>query len=92
MFNESGVIRRIQLAGLHRRDASQQELQRARYFSTLTVCFRNVLKELPVELRGVRMEDICWWSLLGSRKFALRLTVSIRKVFYRCNLKSNVQQ
>lgn len=66
MFNEQGIIRNVQLAGLHRRDASQQELLRARYFSTLTVCFRNVIKALPPELHGVRMEDMCWWSLLGA--------------------------
>lgn len=34
--------------------------------STLTVCFRNLVHELPPELLGVEVLDICWWSLLGA--------------------------
>lgn len=66
MFNSGGVIRTPHLAGKYRKDASALELQRARPLSTLTVCFRNLVKELPPELHGVEVLDICWWSLLGA--------------------------
>lgn len=66
MFNSQGVIRCPQFAGRFRKDATARELMQARPISTLTVCFRNVLHELPPELLGVQVLDICWWSLLGA--------------------------
>lgn len=48
-----------------RRDASRHELQATRPISTLTVCFRNVLKEVPPELDQAPVLDLCLWSLLG---------------------------
>lgn len=48
-----------------RRDASRHELQMTRPISTLTVCFRNVLKEVPPELDHAPVLDLCLWSLLG---------------------------
>jgi len=58
--------RGIQLQGKLRRDASALELQKGRQLSTLTVCFRNVFHELPSELVGAPLGDMCWWSLLGA--------------------------
>lgn len=66
MFNSQGVVRNPHLTGKYRKDASALQLKQARPISTLTVCFRNLLKELPPELHGVEVLDICWWSLLGA--------------------------
>ncbi len=66
MFNSQGVVRSPHLQGRFRQDASARELMQARYVSTLTVCFRNLIHELPPELHGVEVLDICWWSLLGA--------------------------
>ncbi|WP_028239386.1 glycosyltransferase family 2 protein [Stutzerimonas azotifigens] len=66
MFDERGVIRSPHLGARYRRDASALELMRGRPLSTLTVCFRNLVHELPAELHGVEVLDICWWSLLGA--------------------------
>ncbi|MFV3307062.1 glycosyltransferase family 2 protein [Pseudomonas sp. NY15181] len=66
VFDEDGIIKPRQLAGRFRRDASRRDLQQARAISTLTACFRNVLGEMPEELRTTRMVDLCWWSLLGA--------------------------
>ncbi len=65
-FNSQGVICPVQFTGRLRGDASARELQRGRPLSTLTTCFRNVLHDLPRELHGVELLDICWWSLLGA--------------------------
>ncbi|MGE6991922.1 glycosyltransferase family 2 protein [Pseudomonas sp. NPDC047961] len=66
MFNSQGVVRTPHLTGKYRKDASALQLKQARPISTLTVCFRNLLHELPPELHGVEVLDICWWSLLGA--------------------------
>jgi glycosyltransferase involved in cell wall biosynthesis len=66
MFNDSGIVRDVHLGGRYRRDASARELMQGRPLSTLTVCFRNLIGELPPELHGVEVLDICWWSLLGA--------------------------
>ncbi|AHL76051.1 glycosyl transferase family 2 [Stutzerimonas stutzeri] len=66
MFNDKGVVRSPHMQGKLRRDASARQLMQARPVSTLTACFRNLLQELPPELRGVEVLDICWWSLLGA--------------------------
>lgn len=66
IFNSQGVVRTPQMQGRLRQDASALDLMRGRPISTLTVCFRNVLQELPPELHGVEVLDICWWSLLGA--------------------------
>src|SRR5690606_8519502 len=61
-----GVVRSPHLQGKYRRDASAGDLMRGRPLSTLTTCFRNLVRELPPELLGVEVLDICWWSLLGA--------------------------
>lgn len=63
---DSNSEKGIQLRGKLRRDASALELQKGRPISTLTVCFRNVLHELPPELLHAPLGDMCWWSLLGA--------------------------
>lgn len=47
------------------RDASRSQLIATRPISTLTVCFRNVLGELPREFDHAPALDLCLWSLLG---------------------------
>ncbi len=66
MFNSQGVVRSPHMQGKFRKDATARELMQARPVSTLTVCFRNLVHELPPELHGVEVLDICWWSLLGA--------------------------
>lgn len=66
MFNSRGVIRSPHISGKLRGDATALELMQGRHVSTLTVCFRNLIRELPPELEGVEVLDICWWSLLGA--------------------------
>lgn len=66
MFNSKGIIQSPQLTGKLRKDATALELMQGRPISTLTVCFRNLIQELPPELLGVEVLDICWWSLLGA--------------------------
>ncbi len=46
-------------------DASSAELMATRPISTLTVCFRNVVADLPQELDAAPALDLCLWSLLG---------------------------
>jgi glycosyltransferase involved in cell wall biosynthesis len=46
-------------------DADSLSLIRTRPISTLTVCFRNVIRELPQEIRSSPILDLCMWSLLG---------------------------
>ncbi|MDF3867757.1 glycosyltransferase [Pseudomonas denitrificans (nom. rej.)] len=81
-YNEDGVIKPRQLTGKYRGDASRLELQQARPISTLTTCFRNVLTEMPEELRTTRMVDLCWWSLLGAYGKG-RFIEEIRPAAYR---------
>ena len=66
MFSSKGIIQSPQLTGKLRKDATALELMQGRPISTLTVCFRNLIRELPPELLGVEVLDICWWSLLGA--------------------------
>ena len=66
MFNSQGVVRSPHMQGRYRRDASARQLMQGRPVSTLTACFRNLVHELPPELHGVEVLDICWWSLLGA--------------------------
>ena len=46
-------------------DASSAELIATRPVPTLTVCFRNLLGELPAEFDHAPALDLCLWSLLG---------------------------
>lgn len=82
MFNGQGVLRSPHLQGRYRRDASAMELMRGRPLSTLTVCFRNLIKDLPPELHGVEVLDICWWSLLGAHGKG-KFLAQIRPAAYR---------
>jgi len=66
MFNSQGVVRSPHMQGRYRRDASARQLMQGRPVFTLTACFRNLVHELPPELHGVEVLDICWWSLLGA--------------------------
>lgn len=64
-FDESGFETSPQLPIWLRKDATALELVRARPISSLTACFRNVIRELPAEIRPSPILDLCMWSLLG---------------------------
>jgi hypothetical protein len=65
LVDEHGEHDTIQLVPRLRCDASRENLLATRPISTLTVCFRNVLGELPHELDHAPALDLCLWSLLG---------------------------
>ncbi|WP_040259763.1 glycosyltransferase family 2 protein [Pseudomonas massiliensis] len=65
MVSERGELG-LQLGRAYQRDATALELMQGRRISTLTACFRNVLRELPRELEQAPLMDVCWWSLLGA--------------------------
>jgi len=62
-FDRSGSIKNTGVGAT--RDLEAIELQKCTPIYTLTVCFRNVLKDTPPELHGARIGDLCIWSLLG---------------------------
>ena len=64
-LREGKLDHRPQLGRRFRREASARELTAGRPISTLTVCYRNVLKDIPIQFDRVPMLDICLWSLLG---------------------------
>lgn len=64
-FDESGFEDSPQLPASLQKDATGLELVHARPISTLSVCFRNVLTEIPPEIRQSPILDLCLWSLLG---------------------------
>ena len=80
----NGVIEPMpQLPGRFRRDASAMELLTGRPLSTLTVCYRNVMKTIPADFDRVPMLDLCLWSLLGEHgkgKFMPNIEASIYRV------------
>jgi len=65
MVSEQGE-QGLQLGRAWQRDATSVELMQGRRISTLTACFRNVLRELPRELELAPLMDVCWWSMLGA--------------------------
>ncbi|TWI52690.1 glycosyl transferase family 2 [Pseudomonas duriflava] len=66
VFNSSGIVEQHRFQGQDHRDLSALELKQAHPLSTLTVCFRNKIQELPPELYTAKLMDICWRSLLGA--------------------------
>lgn len=55
----------LQLPTGCRHDATKNELTESLPISTLTVCFRNLLKDIPNEFNHAPILDLCIWSLLG---------------------------
>jgi glycosyltransferase involved in cell wall biosynthesis len=64
-FSESARSTTPQLLNEFQRDATQDELLLGRPISTLTVCFRNVILEIPPEFNSTPILDLCLWSLLA---------------------------
>lgn len=64
-FDQNGFDESPQLPAAYRVDADKTDLIRSRPLSTLTVCFRNLIRELPEEVRHSPILDLCMWSLLG---------------------------
>ena len=62
-FNEEGIIKDYK--GGAKKDLEAIELQKATSLNTLTVCFRNILKEFPPEFQCTKLGDKFLWSLLG---------------------------
>lgn len=65
VVDADGRERGVQLPRSLQRDVSPAELVATRSISTLTVCFRNLVHELPPELDQAPALDLCLWSLLG---------------------------
>lgn len=65
-FEDPGVLKGLQLSEEYQRDATEDDLVNARQISTLTACFRNVLKEISAEFNQAPILDLCLWSLLGN--------------------------
>jgi len=65
-FNSTGIVNPQRFNGQDHYDRSETDLKKALPLSTLTACFRNVLRELPPELETAALMDIVWWSLLGA--------------------------
>ncbi len=63
-FDENGEIEDYIGGATH--DLDSVELQKAFSINTLTVCFRNVIKEVPPEFQCTRFGDLFLWSLLGA--------------------------
>ena len=63
-FNEKGLLN-IDFGGA-KRDVSADELKKGIPMYTLTTCFRNVIREIPMDLLSAKLGDIIIWSLLGS--------------------------
>lgn len=63
-FNENGIISTY--IGGSEKDLNSIELQNAPAINTLTVCFRNVIKEFPREYYTAKIGDVFVWSLLGA--------------------------
>lgn len=63
-FDENGYLD-INFGGATR-DVSSDELKRCIPLYTLTTCFRNVIKEVPLDLLSARIGDQVIWSLLGA--------------------------
>jgi glycosyltransferase involved in cell wall biosynthesis len=63
-FDENGLVN-IDFGGV-KRDVSADELKKGIPIYTLTTCFRNVLKEIPMDLLSAKLGDVIIWSLLGA--------------------------
>jgi glycosyltransferase involved in cell wall biosynthesis len=63
-FNENGLVN-IDFGGA-KRDVSADELKKCICLYSLTACFRNVIKEVPLDLMSARLGDQVIWSLLGA--------------------------
>lgn len=62
-FDDNGKVD-VNFGGA-RRDLAAIELKKASPIFTLTTCFRNVIKEIPLDLMSARYGDLVMWSLLG---------------------------
>lgn len=63
-FDERGYVNK-NFGGMTR-DVSSDELKQLIPLYTLTACFRNVIKEVPLDLMSARLGDQVIWSLLGA--------------------------
>lgn len=81
-FTSQGIVNPERFAGRDHFDRSEADLQKALPLSTLTACFRNVLRELPPELQTAALMDIVWWSLLGAHGKG-KFMAEIRPAAYR---------
>jgi glycosyltransferase involved in cell wall biosynthesis/MoaA/NifB/PqqE/SkfB family radical SAM enzyme len=63
---ENNVVTKSKLKDKLKRDFSSDELIKGKMLLTLTMCFRNVLTDFPVELNKVKNGDKFLTSLLGN--------------------------
>jgi len=63
-FDEHGDLK-VNFGG-STRDLEPDELIKSTPIYTLTTCFRNVIREIPLDLLSARYGDLVIWSLLGA--------------------------
>ena len=63
-FDEKGLVN-IDFGGA-KRDVSADELKKGIPMYTLTTCFRNVFREIPMDLLSAKLGDVIIWSVLGA--------------------------
>ncbi|MBL8356229.1 MAG: glycosyltransferase [Delftia acidovorans] len=66
-----------------RRDVGSHELLMAPQLPTLTVCYRNIIKEIPSTFHHTPILDLCIWSLLGAHgrgKFIKNINPAIYRI------------
>lgn len=81
-INENGVITNDPSKKGINFDTTKSMLQKAPPISTLTACFRNEIKQIPIEFNAAPILDICLWSLLGQYGSGKYLK-SIKPAMYR---------
>jgi len=62
-FSDNGIIHGK--SGGSEKDLSEEELMKTAAINTLTVCFRNLIQDFPIEFFHAKFGDLFLWSLLG---------------------------
>jgi glycosyltransferase involved in cell wall biosynthesis len=84
IVDETGnLIANSKMPGENQRDFSSDELMKGAWLLTLSMCFRNVLKDFPEELSKVLNGDIFLISLLGAYGRGKYQGVETRPAVYR---------
>ena len=65
-FSDIEINKRLHPPSGYYKDAKKYNLIETIPIPTLTVCFRNVLREIPKEFDHAPILDLCIWSLLGN--------------------------
>ena len=82
---QGNLIGDSKLADQHKRDFTAVEVVKDPYFVTGSVCFRNLLPEMPPEFRHVKNGDTFLFSILGLHGGAKYLGDEIEPGRFRCH-------